>query len=807
MVLTALELLSRLSFSFRLLGWAFREVMQRVSAPQRMSGRRAGMEARLVKRKMVAPALFALCLASPAGVAQSQGVIEEVVVTAQKREQRLQDVSIAVTAVSGDRLDALGIVQPIDIQAFVPNFTMKNEVGKTTPTLTIRGVGVGAFSNNAQSPVGVYVDEVFLPSTAQMSFAVHDIERVEVLKGPQGTLFGRNTTAGAVSFVSRLPSDQFEASITLNRGNYDSTRVNAYLSGPLAERLLGRLAVTAVRQAKGFYFSRVSGRRTGETDLMGVRGSLVWDFAESATLTLRLNLGRDNSENHPWVAIGTADPNLPVANPHFPGGRVYSSDCAPLGATPIRYFQENCVTRNGYRDSVLDPFEGDWSWHADLEADARGAVAKLDVDFNRWTLTTVTGYNGLQKTTEEDFDGSPFVLGDIRYRSEIDVFSQEVRIASNDPLVGTIDWMAGTFYHRDEHDENDLYGYADRTNHDVRLAYRQETTSLGVFVHTETRLASRWSLIAGLRYTDDSIDFVGETTVENVQPGGPQPIFGPYTFISLFGEFGTHANPDAVSVVDDGIDSEELTYRIGLDFRPVDNWLLYASYSHGYKSGGFVGFWATSSEEYGPFESETLAAVEVGFKGTLSGGTMALNASLFRYDFKDAQIFGFTPTSAFTILNAGEGDFFGGELELEWSLSDALRFIAGLGYVDAALKIGDDASVRPGNTPEISFNGMLRYDAALWDDLRLRLQTDASYQDDVYFDATERAAVAQGAYWLFNARLALSRESGAWEVAAWVRNLADETYFTQLFRSGTAAALSGLVGNPRTFGVEVSYRF
>ena len=753
------------------------------------------------------PVFFSLCIVSSAGLAESAKVIEEVVVTAQKREQRLKDVSIAVTAVSGERLEALGVSQPIDIQAYVPNFTMKNEVGKATPTLTIRGVGVGAFSNNAQSPVGVYVDEVFLPSTAQMSFAVHDIERVEVLKGPQGTLFGRNTTAGAVSFVSRLPSNAFEASVSLNRANYDTTRVDAYVSGPLSENLGARLALTSVRQDKGYYFNRLSDGHIGETDLMGVRGSLLWDLADSSSLTLRLNLGRENSENHPWVAIGTADPNVPLANPHFPGGRVYASDCAPLKTTPTYYFQEKCVTRNGYRDSGLDPFEGEWNWKPKLDTDTQGAVVKLDVDFARWTLTTVTGYNGLQKTAQEDFDGSPFALGDIHYDTKIDVLSQEIRIASNDPLGGITDWMAGTFYHRDTHDESDLYGYADRTNHDVRIAYRQETTSLGVFIHTETRLASRWNLIAGLRYTDDSIDFVGETTIENTQPGGPQPIFGPYTFITLFGEFGTHENPMAVSAVDDSLDSDQLTYRVGLDFRPLDNWLLYASLSHGYKSGGFVGFWATSSQEYGPFESETLDAIEVGFKGTLAGGTIGLNAALFSYDFKDAQIFGFTPTLAFTILNAGEGDFFGGELELEWSLSDSLHLLAGLGYVDAELKIGDDAPVRPGNTPKINFNGMLRYEALLWGDLRLTIQTDASYQADVFFDATQRVAVSENAYWLVNSRLALARESGAWEVAAWIRNLTDETYFTQLFRSGTAAALSGLVGNPRTCGVEVNYSF
>ena len=319
--------------------------------------------------------------------------------------------------------------------------------------------------------------------------------------------------------------------------------------------------------------------------------------------------------------------------------------------------------------------------------------------------------------------------------------------------------------------------------------------------------AERWSLIAGARYTNDAIDFVGETTLENIQPGGPQPVFGPFTFATLFGEHGTLMNPDAISYADDRLRTDELTYKVGIDFRPSDDWLLYASTSRGYKSGGFVGFWTTSSEEWGPFGAEFVDAVEAGFKASLAEGTLRLNGAVFSYDYRDAQIFGLTPTSAFTILNAGEGDFVGGELELQWSLGAGLDIVAGLGYIDAELVIGGEAPVRPGNTPELTFNGILRYQMALPNGLALSLQTDFSYQDDVFFDATERLAVGQEAYWLVNARLGLTNARDTWELAAWARNLADEAYFSQIFRSGTAAALSAVAGSPRTYGVEATFRF
>ena len=781
-------------------------------APAR--SRPAPPPSRLSLHRLVLAALPAVLMAEAApadegspAAARGGGLLEEIVVTAQKREQNLQDIGIAVTALSGERLEALGVAQPIDIHAQVPNFNIKNEVGKSTPTLTLRGIGVGAFSHNSASPVGVYLDEVFLPSTAQMSFAVYDVERVEVLRGPQGTLFGRNTTAGAVSFLSRKPTELFEASLKAGLGNSESASLDGYISGPLAPGVAGRLAATYRRQGKGFFFNRLSGEHIGGVERLGIKASVQWDIAAPASFWAQAWMGRERSENDPWVAIGTADRNLPTANPHFPGGQLFATDCAPLDVTPTRYFRENCVTRNGYRDPDGDMFAGEWSRNSVLDADAFGGVARLDVEWRNSTLTSVTGFNSMDKATEEDFDGSPFALGDNRYGTDIRVFSQELRIASNAPLAGRTDFVAGVFYYRDDQSENDLYGYADRANHDVKLAYDQGTTSLGVFAHTETWLSDAWRLTAGARHTDDAIGFSAETSIENVQPGGPQPVFGPFTFITLFGEYGTLANPRAISAINDTLDTREFTYKVGLDYRPGDNRLLYGSYSRGYKSGGFVGFWTTSSEEYGPFDAETVDAVEAGFKSTLAGGAMTLNAALFNYRYEDAHIFGFTPGGAFTILNAGEGDFSGGEIELQWRAAEALEIIAGAGYINAELVISGAEPVLPGNSPEFTFNGMLRYRANLPKRLRLTAQTDFSWQGEVFFDATQRAAVSQDAYWLVNARLALANASDSWELAAWVRNLADKEYFGQIFRSKTAAALSATAGNPRTFGIEATLRF
>ena len=264
-----------------------------------------------------------------AGIAPA-GAIEELVVTAQKREQNIRDVSISVTAFSGARVEALGFEQPIDIATQIPNFHVKNEVGKATPTLTIRGVGLGAFSHNSVSPVAVYVDEVFMPSTTQMSFSLFDLERVEVLKGPQGDLFGRNTTAGSVSFVSRKPTQEFDARANVGLGSYETVVVDAAIGGGISDTVSVRLAGKWDYQAKGFYDNTLTGKDIGRTNTFSSRASVRWEPTGDFELNFNVHGGRDRSENHPWVAVGTSDPALPVADPAFPGGQRFSSDCAFL---------------------------------------------------------------------------------------------------------------------------------------------------------------------------------------------------------------------------------------------------------------------------------------------------------------------------------------------------------------------------------------------------------------------------------------------------------------------------------------------
>ena len=741
------------------------------------------------------------------------GAIEELVVTAQKREQNIQDVSISVSAFSGDRVELLGFEQPIDIATQIPNFHVKNEVGKATPTFTIRGVGLGAFSHNSVSPVAVYVDEVFMPSTTQLSFSLFDLERVEVLKGPQGDLFGRNTTAGSVSFVSRKPAQEFEGRANIGLGSYETVVVDAAIGGGISDTVSVRLAGKWDYQAKGFFDNALSGKDIGKTNTFSSRAAVRWEPTQDFELNFNVHAGRDRSENHPWVAIGTSDPALPAADPAFPGGQRFSTDCASTLTTPIAFFQQNCVTKNGYRDTDTDPFKGEWGLNSLLETDVIGFVNRMDWAIGAVTLTSVTGYENMEKITQEDFDGSPFALGDNSYGTDLEVFTQELRVSSNEPAFGLMDYVAGVVYYQDQQEQEDLFGYLDRTNHDVLLNYDQETTSWAAFIHTETGITDQFKLIAGIRYTDDETDFRGATSIVNTDDDGhgPRPIFvGP----GLAFDFAGLYPGNLVAFVDDAVSAQEATGKVGLDWTPNDDWLVYVNFSRGYKAGGFVGFWATLDEEYGPYKPEFVNALEGGFKASLSDNSLQVSAAVFTYDYKDVQLFGFTPNFAFTILNAGTGDMTGMEVDVTWRPVAGLDLRAAYGYLDAEIDVLDQVSgvtsrITAPNAPENSFSGFARYETPLPNGMIGSVQTDFSWTDDTFFDVVNRLAVSQGAYWLANARVGIEtqRAGGNWSASFWVKNLADKEYFGQVFQSGTANAVSATAGNPRTWGFELGYRF
>ncbi|WP_019531570.1 TonB-dependent receptor [Dasania marina] len=727
--------------------------------------------------------------------------LEEVMVTAQKKSQSAQDVGIAITAFGGEAMKSMGMTQPIDMAPQTPGLTIKNVLNKAAPIFTVRGVGNTAFTSNSVAPVGVYVDELFLPSSSMLTFSLFDMERVEVLKGPQGTLFGRNTTAGAVAFISEKPRQEFSANVSTTLGDYGLRNVEGAIGGGLTETLSGRLAVKWDYQDEGFFTNKINGRNDdiGSTDTLALRGALRWEF-DNTDINWNVHGGRDRSENEPWVAIGRRDPNTVTGNkPELPGpngGDVFTNSCADPATTNIKYFIKNCSNNLGYRDPYEDLRVGEFSQVPSLESDSLGTLLNITVDMGASTLTSISAYETKDSYIEEDFDGGPFRVGDTSYANDISVFSQEVRLSSNEPAFDKMDWIVGGMVYQDSMDVADTYGYTDRVNHDVLVEFTQDTTSWALFAHTETQLDEEWNFIAALRYTEDKIAFDGGTYMVNREPD----FTGDATFFS-----------SAPILEDDEIETTEVTGKLGLEYAPNDDLLIYASYSRGYKAGVWNGFWATVAGDHVATDPEYIDAYELGFKSTLLDNSLQFNGSVYLYDYTDMQLFADLPDGRFAIFNAGSADIMGAEADVWWRPLDGLDIKAGVAYNDAKVsaKVGlldfDDAT--PPNTPELTYNALVRYEWNVSDSLLASVQTDFAYQDGVFFSLDNLKATSQEDYTLVNLRAGVASADDVWSAYVWVKNATDKDYFTENLSSGSAGALSGQVGPPRTVGITLSYNW
>lgn len=754
-------------------------------------------------------------LGLPGTVSAEGFMLEEVIVTAQKREQSAQDVSVSITAYGSEQLNELGVNNPKDLGEFTPNLYVATTSGNVNPAFSIRGVGTRDFLSNGVAPVAIYVDEIFLPSNSMSGFSIFDIQQVEVLRGPQGTLFGRNTTGGAVSFATKKASQEFEAYINGGIGNYNSKKVEGAVGGAISDTWAMRVAAKA-EKSDGFHENILTGDDVGGADTVSARMSFAWTPNDDINVSFNVHGGTDRSQNWPWTHVGLASPVPTASNSTLPGGLVYEGTCGDIQTQSLNYFQANCVDKIGYSDPNDDPFKGEYSQEAKVNIDAFGAAANVGWDLGSFTLSYIAGYESLDRAYGEEFDGGPFLLSDTYYQADFDAYSHELRLTSNEPYLDKTDWIVGLNYSTNEVISYDTYQNFDRTNHITIVDYEQETTSIGVFLHTETQLTENWKLIGGLRWTEDSVDFKGKNSFGEIQAGGVQDLFGEGSGLPIHWPLLYDADPtndvayegQVWASIDDSIDTGEATGKIGLDYTPNEDLLIYGSVSRGYKGGGYVGFWLSLEEDYGPYDPEYVTAYEFGFKSTLLDGRMQLNGAAFLYDYTDYQLYGYNPnTFVFTIVNAGSMDISGVELEMSWLPMEGLTVQTGLGYTNSELtaeEFGVD-SVNMPYAPEWNFSSLMRYEWPVGEALQASVQATYSYQSKVYFDELEAEAISQDGYGVYGARVALESQDGEWKASAWVKNASDKEYWQGIFRSGTGQVLSALPGAPRTFGLELEY--
>jgi iron complex outermembrane receptor protein len=741
------------------------------------------------------------------GISTAQG-LEEVIVTAQKREQALQEVGISVTAFTGDQIRQLGMTNTEDLVGMTPNlnYTVPNAAGSQT-NFFLRGVGLNDFADANENPVAVYVDEVYHSAVGGLSFQLYDLKRAEVLRGPQGTLFGRNTTGGLIHFVTKRPTDDFEAYGELTLAEYGQAKFEGAASGPLnsSKSLLGRFSFASNKHS-GVTDNRVPGVSDyNETNAVAGRGQLLFKPNQDVDVLLAVHGSRNDASVGAWQHEVTtfSGVNGDVSVPLGLNQTTMAVDCNADGMLDAADLRTG-VDCFGYRDTDGDVHAGEYDRDGDVRVKNSGASGRIDWRIGDMILTSITAYELNDRLQQEDTDASPAPLLIPTFGANTDQWTEELRLAGE---TGNFRWLGGFYYYNQDVDASYTLDLTNLGFVYFDAGYTQQTESWAAFGQVEWEIADQWTLIGGLRYTEEEkeLDYL------NVDVSG-----------FFTGVVGLPTNVafdfDRSSVGDLAVhNTDNITGKIELDWQPSDDLLVYASFSRGVKSAGFnTGFldqtflFASNTVATIPFDEETLHSYEAGFKSTLFGGTTRFNASAFYYDYMDFQTFRFELLNQ-VIFNT-DAEVYGAEFELVTSPWQGWDFLLGVGLLDATaqdipspsgLEIRDRDMVA---APDVSVNGLARYQWSQWGGT-MAVQGSFTYQSEVFYDIQNQPVSKENGYIIGNARLSYTSGTGNWSAALFVNNIGDEEYKTYTFDFTTFGFNQQAWGAPRWIGGTLTYNW
>ena len=717
--------------------------------------------------------------APQAAASQPSTTLEQVVVTAQKRAEPVQKIGVAISVLSGDELASRGVRKVNQLQNEVPSLEVEPAFGGGQAQFRLRGVGFQDYATNNSGAVSVYVDEVALPLPVQTQGLLFDLERVEVLRGPQGTLYGRNTTGGAINFITRKPTKTFEGAATLGYGSYGAVEAEAFVSGPLSDALRGRVAL-ATQQGGAWQRNRVTGEKLGDKDVFGVRGQLALDASRDVKIDLSVHLGRDRSDGQGLYAF-VAQPA--VASPPY-----------PVPKPPLAADTDRRTAGWGFSPAFLAQIGQPANAKPSRDNDATGASLNVNWDIGSLRLTSITAVDRFNRKELADYDGQSLPLAETFFDSRARTSSQELRLASNAPQE-TFNWLAGLYYANEKLDEKYWSSFQGSFGFPtVRTSYSQLVRTTSVFGQGDFRLAPALKLVLGLRAERERRE---RNDFATVSIGPDIPFFGPSS--------GSFTN-------------NHRSGKLALEYQASPSLLTYGSISRGVKSGGFTAVNTFAELALTPFKPEVLIAYEAGFKSDITG-SLRLNGSLFHYDYRDQQTLDAiidpgTGATVGKIVNAPKSEINGIELELAWRPAAGLTLTQFIGYKDGefkqytALQPPANLAGQPLYFSRLSYGGSAAYQfgAGNW---LFNAQADASYRDKTRTFLTRLNPAYDfevPGYWLANARVEMGPAEAKWRATVYVRNLFDKKY--DLTRNFFDLPLPvAAAGAPRTFGVQVRYDF
>lgn len=731
----------------------------------------------------------------------------EIVVTAQKRLQSAQDVGITLTALSGDELAKRSVQNVTDLVGVTTNVQVNVAAGMNS--FNIRGMGSNDFSTNFGSPVAVHVDEVYISKVFMTSLLLFDVARFEGLKGPQGTLFGRNTTGGSINLYTRKPSDTLKVNANIGYGNYDTYRGEFGIGGPIAGNLTGRIAGFVVHQGDGFYRNLVIGKRDGAERKYGARGQLAWSNDVTDVL-LSAHYGKDKSLMGGYELLGVYTPasvaaGSPVLCPEYLNGTF-------TGATA------NCVRLDGANEGDDNPRTLNTSQFLHKQNNTiAGGVLRIEHNLDWATLTSLSGVENFSRKLRE----SDTTLYGVSWRSKTLSISQELRLASSGDRMWN--YVVGAYFAFDRFNSKDTFllgpapmdGTTNIYGSGIYSPFLQKSKALAAFFHNEIKVTDELRLIAGVRWSRERVTVDGVSVLgTNITPAVPPAINGfPQTILAVL------ATSSAVS--DGGRRTDEnVSFKTGLQWKPainsdaVDDLMIYANISTGFRSGGYNAEFVTDQSAFTSLSPEQITAYEAGFKSRLFGRRLQLNGALFRYDFRDGFINVDRPGTILPVTtNAATIKTLGAELDLQWVPVDGLSLSAGAGWIDSEIR-GNTTSGgvslsgnKPVHTAKWTFNGRAQYEHRITNDLTAFVGADANYRSSQFLEVTNVPSAREKGYWIVNGQIGIEDKDRGWSLSAWVKNLTKTEYRSYVNDASPLGFHLHVYGPPRTYGVRLSFTY
>lgn len=750
--------------------------------------------------------------------------IEEVLVTAQRREEAIQDVPIAIQAFTGEIMKRLGITDTRDIAKYIPGFTYADS-GLSNPIYTLRGVGFNDHSRTANSTVGVYIDEAPILYSYMTRGASLDLKRTEVLKGPQGTLYGRNTTGGAINYIANKPTESLEFGLAADyEARFEKHSVEGFVSGPLTDSLGARIALREVKRDEGWQRSLTRpDDRLGTQDKQAARAMLDWRPNSNWHVNFSLDGWCDNS-----------DPQAPQAIAIQP----QNQNAGEESLNP-RVENHPLVPRDSEDAQVADWADLPWT----LDDEFLMAAVRLHWDVYKNLSLTLIGSDTDFETGESFLPRSGLSVrnNEVRQSTETDASSIELR-ADGYFFDEKFSWLLGVYTARDSVSDLQLYHFdtisatfntvpgVSPIANTVFAVGEQKTESEAAFLNMEYMFNPYFTVSLGARYSDESREYEGCSRNNPDDEGalGFAPIFNAESR-RRGGEGG--ADSGSCNTLDEETNNPSLIHKelkednfggkLTVEWTPTEGRLLYASFGRGFKSGSFPITPAADGEQYTPVTQERVDAIEIGGKTSWFNRMLQVNFALFDYDYKDKQllsafkdpIFGPLPR----LFNAPESKVRGAELEVQTTPLQGLNLSVAASFLETEIEqfVGTTSGGQEnfdfsGNelafAPDQEFVALANYTFGIPFDLEINLGVDYSYTSEASSNIENKPIFDIPSYELWNFRVGVGDREGHWDFSAWVRNATDEFYLRALPQV-SADTIVRYTGMPRTYGITFSYNY